>query len=182
MGSYTAPDFYDIDAELSEEERLIRDTVRRWVDARVMPRIAQDFLEGRFPQELVAEMAEMGLLGAHLQGHGCAGLSAVAYGLICQELERGDSGIRSFVSVQGSLAMYPIHAFGSEAQRQRYLPEMAAGKLIGCFGLTEPDHGSDPGGMVTKAVDDGDHSSNSATISPTRRPLRPSPRARPRAC
>ena len=116
------------------------------MDDRVLPIIAEAFDEHRFPDELIPEIAEMGLLGCNLEGYDCAGMNNVCYGLICQELERGDSGLRSFVSVQGSLCMYPIHAYGSEEQKQRWLPEMAAGKAIGCFGLTEPDGGSDPGG------------------------------------
>jgi glutaryl-CoA dehydrogenase len=130
--------------------------VRSWVDERVRPIIDQHYREGTFPKELIGELAELGALGANLEGYGCAGLSNIAYGIVCQELERGDSGIRSFVSVHSSLAMFAIHRFGDEAQRQKYLPLMAAGKFIGCFGLTEPDHGSDPGSMVTRAVDDGD--------------------------
>jgi glutaryl-CoA dehydrogenase len=156
MAKYEGFDFYNIDAQLSEEERMVRDLVRTWVEKRVLPIIEDHCRASTFPMELVPEIGEMGLLGANLHGYDCAGMSNVAYGLICQELERGDSGIRSFVSVQGSLAMFPIWKFGTEAQKQKYLPGMAAGKLIGCFGLTEPDHGSDPGSMVTKAVDDTD--------------------------
>jgi glutaryl-CoA dehydrogenase len=155
MSRFTGVDFYDLDSQLSDEERMVRDTVRRWVDDRVLPIIERHFEEGSFPAHLVPELAGMGLLGLQLEGYGCAGLSHVIYGLVCQELERGDSGIRSFVSVQGSLAMFPIRHFGDEAQKQRYLPEMAAGRLVGCFGLTEPDHGSDPGRMATRAVKDG---------------------------
>ncbi|MDP6933638.1 MAG: acyl-CoA dehydrogenase family protein, partial [Myxococcota bacterium] len=143
-------------AYLTPEERDIRDAVREWVDDRLLPIIEDHCREGTFPAHLVPEIADMGLLGLNLEGYGCAGLSNVAYGLVCQELERGDSGIRSFCSVQGSLSMFPIWRYGTEAQKQRYLPEMAAGRLIGCFGLTEPDHGSNPGGMMTRAVDDGD--------------------------
>ncbi len=156
MAKYEGFDFYNIDAQLSEEERMVRDLVRGWVEQRVLPIIEGHCRASTFPMELVSEIGELGLLGANLHGYDCAGMSNVAYGLICQELERGDSGVRSFVSVQGSLAMFPIWKFGTEAQKQKYLPEMAAGRFIGCFGLTEPDHGSDPGGMVTKAVDDGD--------------------------
>lgn len=156
MSRFDGVDFYLVDELLSEEERMVRDTVRRWVEDRVMPIIEESFREGRFPLHLIPEIANMGLLGLNLEGFGCAGLSNVVYGLVCQELERGDSGIRSFVSVQGSLCMYPIWRFGSEEQKSRYLPEMAAGRMIGCFGLTEPDHGSDPGSMVTRAVADGD--------------------------
>ena len=149
-------DFYNIDHLLTEDERLVRDTVRTFVRERVLPVIGEAFEEGVFPRQLIPEIAEMGLLGMHLEGYGCAGLSAVAYGLACQELEYGDSGLRSFVSVQGSLAMFPIHAFGSEKQKETWLPRMAKGEVIGCFGLTEPDFGSDPSGMRTTAVKDGD--------------------------
>ena len=144
-------DFLGIDALLSDEERLIRDTVRGFVRDRVLPGIDGWFEEGTFPRELGSEIAELGLLGMHLQGYGCAGTNAVSYGLACQELEAGDSGFRSFVSVQGSLCMFPIWRFGSEEQKQEYLPRMARGEVIGCFGLTEPDFGSDPGGMRTTA-------------------------------
>jgi len=151
-----ASDLYNIDHLLSEEERMVRDTVRQFVRSRVLPTIGAHFEAGTFPRDLVPEVAELGLLGMHLQGYGCAGMSAVAYGLACQELEAGDSGLRSFVSVQGSLAMYPISAFGSEAQKNRWLPGMAKGELIGCFGLTEPDFGSEAAGMITAARRDGD--------------------------
>jgi len=155
--SFQELDFYDFDALLSEEERLIRDTVRSFVDERVIPVIDKHAREGTFPNDLIAPMAELGLYGSNLKGYDCAGLGAVAYGLIMQELERGDSGLRSFVSVQGALCMWPIYAYGSEQQKQALLPAMARGAKIGCFGLTEPDFGSDPGGMVTKAepTDDG---------------------------
>ncbi len=149
-------DLYDIDSLLSEEERMIRDSVARFVDERAMPSIAKHFDEATFPSELIPEIAEMGLLGSSLEGYGCAGLNAVSYGLICQELERCDSGLRSFVSVQSSLAMYPIHAYGSEEQRERWLPGMAKGETVGCFGLTESHGGSDPGNMKTHARRDGD--------------------------
>ncbi len=152
----SATDLYNIDHLLSEEERLVRDTVRKFVRERVLPIIGEHFEAGTFPKELIPALAELGLLGMHLQGYGCAGMSAVCYGLACQELEAGDSGLRSFVSVQGSLAMFPIHAFGSEEQKQRWLPRMARGEAIGCFGLTEPDFGSDPAGMRTSARRDGD--------------------------
>lgn len=146
------PDYFDTTSLLSEEELLIRDTVREWVGDEVLPIIGQAYVERRFPRELIPRMAELGILGANLpEEHGCAGLNNVAYGLIMQELERGDSGIRSFASVQGALCMYPIYAFGSEAQKREYLPRMAAGEIIGCFGLTEPDYGSNPAGMVTRA-------------------------------
>src|SRR6476646_5230599 len=149
-------DLLNLGSLLSEEERMVRDTVRRFVRERVLPIIGEHFEAGTFPRELVPEIAELGLLGMHLEGYGCAGLSAVCYGLACQELEAGDSGLRSFVSVQGSLAMFPIWAFGSEEQKQRWLPGMAKGEVIGCFGLTEPDHGSDPSGMLTNARLEGD--------------------------
>ncbi len=152
----SASDLYNIDHLLSEEERMVRDTVRQFVRERVLPIIGEHFEAGTFPRTLIPEVAELGLLGMHLQGYGCAGLSAVCYGLACQELEAGDSGLRSFVSVQGSLAMYPIYAFGSEEQKQRWLPGMAKGEIIGCFGLTEPDFGSDAAGMTTSARRDGD--------------------------
>ena len=155
MSRYNGVDFYNIEKHLTEEEIMVRDLVRDWVDEKVIPIIEDYYTKGTFPMELISEIGEMGLFGCNLEGYECAGLSNVAYGLVCQELERGDSAIRSCVSVQGSLSMYPIHAFGTEEQKQRYLPGMAQGKLIGCFGLTEPDHGSDPGGMETKAVDDG---------------------------
>ncbi len=149
--AYQALDFFNTDAMLSEEERMVRDTARAFVTDRVMPVIEEHFRAGTFPTELIPVMGELGFFGANLEGYGCAGLGAVAYGLIMQELERGDSGVRSCASVQGSLCMYPIHAFGTEEQKQRFLPGMARGELIGCFGLTEPDHGSDPGGMETRA-------------------------------
>ncbi len=149
--AYEAPDFYDVDALLTDDERAVRDTVRGFVEERVMPDIARNFEEGVFPAPLVREMGELGLLGANIEGYGCAGMNDVAYGVICRELERGDSGIRSFASVQGSLVMFPIRNFGSEAQKQKWLPQLAAGKAVGCFGLTEPDFGSDPGGMITNA-------------------------------
>ena len=150
-------DFYDIDSLLTEEERAVRDSVRRFVDDRVLPVIGEAYVEGRFPKELVPEMAALGVFGANLpEEYGCAGLNNVAYGLIMQELERGDSGVRSFASVQGALAMYPIYAFGSEAQKRHYLPKMAQGEVIGCFGLTEPDFGSNPSGMITMAREQKD--------------------------
>jgi glutaryl-CoA dehydrogenase len=149
---FTGVDFYQMDGLLSEEERAVRDTVRSWVDDHLMPVIGDAYIEGRFPKQLIPGMAELGMLGANLpEEYGCAGLSSVAYGLIMQELERGDSGIRSFASVQGALVMYPIYAFGSEEQRKRWLPALAQGREIGCFGLTEPDFGSNPGGMITTA-------------------------------
>ena len=148
-------DFLEIDAMLDDEERLIRDTVRSFVADRVLPDIADWFEQGTIPVELAKEMGAMGLLGMHLGGYGTAGTNAVSYGLACLELEAGDSGVRSFVSVQGSLAMFPIWAFGSEEQKQQWLPPMASGELIGCFGLTEPDAGSDPSAMKTSARQDG---------------------------
>jgi len=148
-------DLYDVRGQLSEEERLVQDSVARLVDKQVLPIIQRCFEEHRFPQELVPELAALGLLGSSLHGYECAGLNALCYGLICQELERGDSGIRSFVSVQSSLCMYPIHTYGSEEQKQRYLPRMARGELIGCFGLTEPHGGSDPANMKTHAKRQG---------------------------
>jgi glutaryl-CoA dehydrogenase len=150
-------DFYDVDSLLSEEERAVRDTVRAWVDDNLIPIIGEHYIEGRFPKPLVPQMAELGLFGANLpEEYGCAGLNNVAYGLIMQELERGDSGVRSFASVQGALAMYPIYAFGSDEQKRRWLPQMASGKVIGCFGLTEPDYGSNPAGMITVAKETKD--------------------------
>ena len=152
-------DFFNIDSVLSEEERAVRDSVRRFVDERVLPVIGKCYVDGRFPREIVPVMAELGLLGANLpEEYGCAGLNNVAYGLIMQELERGDSGVRSFASVQGSLVMYPIYAFGSDEQKRRYLPAMASGEIIGCFGLTEPDYGSNPAGMITTAREQPDGS------------------------
>jgi glutaryl-CoA dehydrogenase len=152
----SATDLYNVDHLLNEEERMVRDTVRKFVSERVLPIIGEHFEAGTFPRDLIPEIAGLGLLGMHLEGYGCAGLSAVCYGLACQELEAGDSGLRSFVSVQGSLAMFPIYAFGSEEQKQHWLPRMASGDVIGCFGLTEPDFGSDPSGMRTTARRDGD--------------------------
>lgn len=149
-------DFLAIDTLLSSEERLLRDTVRRFVGERILPDVASWFEEGTFPKELAEEMGALGLFGMHLEGYGCAGTSAVEYGLACLELEAGDSGARSFVSVQGSLAMFPIWKYGSEEQKQRWLPPMAAGEVIGCFGLTEADAGSDPASMRTHARRDGD--------------------------
>lgn len=151
-------DFFDLDAELSRDEIMMRDTVRKFVDDEVIPVIADHYENATFPVDLIPKIAELGLLGATLPTeYGCAGIGSLAYGLVMQELERGDSGLRSFASVQGTLAMYPIFRYGTEEQRKKWLPEMAAGRKIGCFGLTEPDHGSDPGGMVTtaKATDGG---------------------------
>ena len=152
-------DFYNIDSVLSEEERAVRESVRHFVDERVMPIIGDAYVQGRFPKELIPEMGELGVFGANLpEEYGCAGLNNVQYGLIMQELERGDSGVRSFASVQGALAMYPIYAFGSEEQKQAHLPKMATGEIIGCFGLTEPDFGSNPSGMITMAKEQADGS------------------------
>ncbi len=156
MSRAAVTDLYRIDDLLSEEERAIRDTVARFIDKEYLPIIGKHFRNHTFPNEVIPKLADMGVFGATLKGYGCAGLSNVAYGLILQELERGDSGLRSFASVQSSLCMFPIHAYGSEEQKQRYLPGMAAGKIIGCFGLTEPDYGSDPGGMITRAKKVGD--------------------------
>jgi glutaryl-CoA dehydrogenase len=148
-------DLYNVRSMLSDEERLVQDSVGKFVDEQVIPIIGECFEEERFPRELIPAVAELGLLGSSLHGYGCAGLNAVSYGLICQELERGDSGLRSFVSVQSSLCMYPIYAFGSEEQKQKWLPRMARGEVIGCFGLTEPHGGSDPANMKTVAQRQG---------------------------
>ena len=157
MAKFKGVDYYDIDSLLSEEERMVRDTVRAWADDNLLPIIEHAYINRQFPKELIPQMAELGMYGANLpEAYGCAGLNNVAYGLIMQELERGDSGIRSFASVQGALCMYPIFEFGSEAQRKKYLPGMARGEIIGCFGLTEPDYGSNPAGMITTARQDGD--------------------------
>ena len=157
MSAYRGLDYYQLDDLLSEEERMVRDTTREFVSEHVMPIIGDACDKAEFPRHLIPMIGELGLLGCNLpEEYGCAGLGAVAYGLICQELERGDSGLRSFVSVQGSLVMWPIFSYGSEEQKRRWLPKMARGEAIGCFGLTEPDHGSDPGGMETRARRDGD--------------------------
>lgn len=154
---FAGVDFFDVDSLLTEEERMVRDTIREWVEDRVMPVIGDAYVGRRFPQELVPEIGELGMLGANLpEEYGCAGLGNVAYGLIMQELERGDSGVRSFASVQGALVMYPIHAFGSEEHRRTWLPKLATGEKIGCFGLTEPDYGSNPAGMITTARETSD--------------------------
>jgi glutaryl-CoA dehydrogenase len=156
MAKFQGVDYYDLDSLLSEEERMIRDTVRQWVDDELMPVIDEAYIGRYLPKQLIPQMGELGVFGANLpEEYGCAGLNNVSYGLIMQELERGDSGIRSFASVQGALCMYPIYAFGSEEQKRKYLPVMATGEVIGCFGLTEPDFGSNPGGMITRAVKDG---------------------------
>jgi glutaryl-CoA dehydrogenase len=148
-------DFYRTDDLLTEEERLVRSTVGRFVDQRFLPVVAEHYERATFPMEIVPELAKLGVFGMHLHGYGAAGMSNVMYGLACQELERGDSGLRSFVSVQGSLCMFPIHRYGSEEQKQRWLPKMASGEVIGCFGLTEPEFGSNPAGMATRARRDG---------------------------
>ncbi len=156
MQEYRGVDFYQADDLLSEEEKMVRATVRAFVNDKILPIIDEHFENGTFPMHLAEEMGDLGLLGANLpEEYGCAGMRDVAYGLVMQELERGDSGLRSFASVQGALVMYPIYTFGSEGQRRRWLPELARGTAIGCFGLTEPDHGSDPAGMITRAVKDG---------------------------
>jgi len=155
--AFPGVDYLLIDSQFSEQELAVRRTVRRFVDERVLPAIRDCFREGRFPRELIPEMAAMGLLGANLEGYGCAGMSNVEYGLIMQEIERGDSGLRSFVSVQGALVMYPILEYGSEEQKSHWLPRLQSGEAIGCFGLTEPDFGSNPAAMRTRAVRDGSH-------------------------
>lgn len=155
MSGFAGVDYYEVEGLLSEEERMMRDLARAFTDEQILPIIIRHFREGTFPTGLVRKLGELGFLGANLRGYECAGINNVAYGLILQELERGDSGVRSFASVQGSLVMYPIHAFGSEAQKQHWLPRLAAGEAVGCFGLTEPDFGSDPGNMATKAVQVG---------------------------
>ena len=157
MFPFRGVDYLEIDSLFSDEERLVRQTVREFVDKEVLPHIEEWNREGKFPRHLVPLMADLGFFGANLEGYGCAGMSSVEYGLIMQELERGDSGLRSFVSVQGALVMYPIREYGSEEQKERWLPALQQGKAIGCFGLTEPDFGSNPAGMRTRAVKDGDH-------------------------
>lgn len=157
MAKFQGVDFFDVDSLLSEEQRMVRDTVRDWVDDAVMPVIGEAYIERRFPTELIPQMGELGVFGANLpEEYGCGGLDNISYGLIMQELERGDSGVRSFASVQGALCMYPIYAFGTEEQKRQFLPPMARGETIGCFGLTEPDFGSNPGGMITRATKQGD--------------------------
>src|SRR5689334_12730716 len=148
-------DFIEFDSLLSDDERLVRDNTRKFIEDNLIPIIEECNREGRFPKELVKPMGAMGLFGASLKGYGCAGMSNVEYGLVMQELERGDSGVRSFVSVQSALVMYPIYAFGSEEQKQQWLPKLATGEKLGCFGLTEPDFGSNPSGMRTRAVRQG---------------------------
>jgi glutaryl-CoA dehydrogenase len=150
-------DYFCVDSLFSEQELMVRQTARRFADERIAPLIRDCFRDGRFPSELIPEMADLGFLGANLEGYGCAGMNNVEYGLIMQELERADSGVRSFVSVQGALVMYPIYSFGSEEQKRKWLPRLQSGKAIGCFGLTEPDFGSNPAGMRTTARREGDH-------------------------
>src|ERR1700736_132256 len=157
MARLPGVDYFQIDSLLNEQELLVRQTARQFVDDRVAPIIRDCFREGRFPKELIGEMGRLGFFGANLEGYGCAGMSNVEYGLIMQELERGDSGLRSFVSVQGALVMYPILKYGSEEQKQKWLPKLQSGQAIGCFGLTEPGFGSNPAGMLTRARQDGDH-------------------------
>jgi glutaryl-CoA dehydrogenase len=155
MEKFRGVDYYGIDELLTEEQRMMRDAVRDWVEAKFLPIVGQHHRDGTFPMELAQDLGEMGVFGATLRGYGCAGLDNVAYGLIMQELERGDSGLRSFASVQSGLVMYPIHSYGSDAQKERWLPRLQSGAALGCFGLTEPDHGSDPGSMKTRALRKG---------------------------
>jgi glutaryl-CoA dehydrogenase len=155
MEKFRGVDYYGIDELLTEEQRMMRDAVRDWVEAKFLPIVSQHHRDGTFPMELASDLGEMGVFGATLEGYGCAGLDQVAYGLIMQELERGDSGLRSFASVQSGLVMYPIYSYGSEAQKEKWLPRLQSGDAIGCFGLTEPDHGSDPGSMKTRAIRKG---------------------------
>jgi len=158
MNGFRGVDFYQTDELLSEIERMVRDTVREWVSDKAVPVMDRHFEDGTFPMDLIPEMAELGIFGANLpEEYGCAGMNNVAYGLLMQELERSDSGLRSFASVQGALVMYPIFTFGSDEQKRYWLPKLAKGEKIGCFGLTEPDHGSDPGNMSTRAEKKGDH-------------------------
>src|SRR5246127_5323946 len=155
MAGYIGVDFIDFDSQLNDEEKLVRQTARQFVENEIIPIIEKHSREGTFPHHLVPQLGELGFFGASLHGYGCAGMSNVAYGLVTQELERGDSGLRSFVSVQSALVMYPIYAYGNDAQKDRWLPLLAQGKAIGCFGLTEPQFGSNPGGMLTRAVKKG---------------------------
>src|ERR1700726_1579597 len=152
MAGYSGVDFIDFDSQLNDEEKLVRQTARQFVENEVVPIIEKHSREGTFPRHLVPQLGELGFFGASLHGYGCAGMSNVAYGLVTQELERGDSGLRSFVSVQSGLVMYPIYAFGSPAQKDRWIPRLADASAIGCFGLTEPDFGSNPAGMRTTAT------------------------------
>jgi glutaryl-CoA dehydrogenase len=155
MEKFRGVDYYGFDELLTEEQRMMRDAVRDWVEAKFLPIVTQHHRDGTFPQELARDLGEMGVFGATLRGYGCAGLDNVAYGLIMQELERGDSGLRSFASVQSGLVMYPIYSYGSDAQKDKWLPRLQSGAALGCFGLTEPDHGSDPGSMKTRAQKKG---------------------------
>ena len=155
MASYRGVDYMLVDSQFSEQELMVRQTARDFVEDRILPVIRDCFRDGRFPRDLILEMGKLGFFGANLEGYGCAGMNNIEYGLLCQELERGDSGVRSFVSVQGALVMYPILTYGSEEQKERWLPRMAAGEAIGCFGLTEPGFGSNPAGMLSRAVKDG---------------------------
>ncbi len=157
MPSFAGVDYFLIDSLLTEQERLVRRTARQFVEDRVIPLVRDSFRDGRFPRELIPEMGRLGFLGANLEGYGCAGMSNVEYGLLMQELERADSGLRSFASVQGALVMYPILTYGSEEHKQRWLPKLQSGEAVGCFGLTEPGFGSNPAGMKTRAKKDGDH-------------------------
>ena len=156
MARFNGVDYLHIDTLFNEDELLVRQTARQFVDDRVLPLVRDCYRDARFPKELIPEMGELGFLGANLEGYGCAGMSSVEYGLIMQELERADSGLRSFVSVQGALVMYPIHTYGSEAQKSHWMPKLQSGAAVGCFGLTEPGFGSNPGGMTTRATRDGD--------------------------
>src|SRR5256884_5811408 len=155
MPKYSGVDFIDFDSQLNDEEKLVRQAAREFVENEIIPIIEKHSREATFPMHLVPQLGGLGFFGANLQGYGCAGMSNVAYGLMTQELERGDSGLRSFVSVQGALVMYPIYTFGSDAQKNKWLPLLQLGKAIGCFGLTEPQFGSNPGGMLTRAVKKG---------------------------
>src|SRR5882724_8939896 len=152
MAGYGGVDFIDFDSQLNDEEKLVRQTARQFVENEIIPIIEKHSREATFPKHLVPQLGELGFFGANLHGYGCAGMSNVAYGLMTQELERGDSGLRSFVSVQSALVMYPIYSYGSDAQKNKWLPLLQQGKAIGCFGLTEPQFGSNPGGMLTRAV------------------------------
>lgn len=157
MSKFSGLDYLHLDEFLSEDEKMVQETVRKFVDDEILPIIEDHYLAGTFPLDLVKKLGDLGVFGANLpEKYGCAGLTNIAYGLICQELERGDSGVRSFVSVQGSLVMYPIYAFGSEKQKEYWLPKLASGEKIGCFGLTEPDFGSNPGGLITRSRKVGD--------------------------